>query len=143
MEGTQRTFCKVKVREEVNGGRIGMCDGKDRSISDHDIIRSLIRAMKREIAQVRRNVVRCSTIQQPSRSSVVAENNMIGSWLPGCGGAISLSALKTRCWGLLISDKPKHRASLGNVSLNTACLTTTQIRFGLMLILRRKRSGRA
>ncbi|KAE8691459.1 RNI-like superfamily protein [Hibiscus syriacus] len=39
---------------------------KGRSIADHDIIRSLVRAMKREIAQVRRNVVRCSTIQQPT-----------------------------------------------------------------------------
>ena len=120
-----------------------MCDGMGRSIADHDIIRSLIQAMKREIVQVKRNVVRCSTIQQPSRSSVVAENNMIGSWLPGCGGAISLSALRTRCRGLLISDKPKHWASLGSVSLNTACLTTTQIRFGLALIMRRKRSGKA
>ena len=105
-----------------------MCDGKARSITDHDIIRSLIRAMKRDITQVRRNMVRCSTIQQPSRSSVVVENNMIGSWLPRRGGAISLSALRTRCWGLLLSDKPKHQASLGSVSLNTACLTTTQIR---------------
>ena len=99
--------------------------------------------MKREIAQVGHNVVRCSTIQQPSRSSVLAENNMIGSWLLGCRGVISLSALRTRCRGLLISDKPKHQASLGSVSLNTACLTTTQIRFGLALIMRRKRSGRA
>ena len=120
-----------------------MCDGKGRSIADHDIIISLIWAMKREIAQVRRNVVRCSTIQQPSRSSVVAENSMIGSWLPGHGGVISLSALRTRCWGLLISDKPKHQASLGSVSLNTTCLKTTQIRFGLALIIRRKCSGRA
>ena len=120
-----------------------MCDGNGRAIVDDDIIRSLIRAMKREIAQVRRNVVICSTIQQPSRSSVVAENNMIGSRLPGCGGAISLSALKMRCLGLLISDKPKHRTSLGSVSLNTACLTTTRIRFGLVLIIRRKCSGRA
>ena len=120
-----------------------MCDGKGRSIVDHDIIRSLIRAIKRKIAQVRRNVVKCSTIQQPSRSSVVADNNMIGSWLLGCGGAISPSALRMRCRGLLISDKPKHRASFGSVSLNTVCLTTTQIRFGLALIMRRKRSGRA
>ena len=120
-----------------------MCDGKARSITDHDIIRSLIRAMNKEIAQVRCNVMRCSTIQQLSRSSVVVENNMIGLWLPGCGGAISLSALRTRYWGLLISDKPKHRASFDSVSLNTACLTTTQIRFWLELILRRKRNSRA
>ena len=122
MEGTERTFCKVKVQEEV-GMVVEPVSVMGRA--DHDIIISLIRAMKREIAQVRRNVERCFTIQQPSRSSVVAENNMIGSWLPGCGGAISLSALRTRCWGLLISDKPKHQASLGSVSLNTACLTTT------------------
>ena len=120
-----------------------MCDGKGRSITDHDIIRSLIRAMKREIAQVKHNVVRCSTIQQPSRSSVVAENNMIGLWLLRCGRAISLSALRTKYQGLLISDKSKHRASFGSVSLNTTYLTTTQIRFGLTLIMRRKRSGRA
>ena len=68
---------------------------------------------------------------------------MIGSWLPGCGGAISLSAFRTRCRGLLISDKPKHQASFGNVSLNTACFIMTQIRFGLALIMRRKCSGRA
>ena len=117
-----------------------MCDGKGQSIADHDIIISLIRAMKREIAQVRCNVVRCSTIQQPSRSSVVTETIMIALWLPGCGRAISL---RTRCRGLLISDKSKHRASLSSVSLNTACLTTTQIRFGLALIMRRKCSGRA
>ena len=117
-----------------------MCDGKGQSIVNHDIIRSLIWAMKNEIPQVRRNVVRCSTIQQPSSS--VIENNMIGSWFPGCGGTISLSALRTRCRGLLISDKSKHQASLGSVSLNTACLTTTQIRFGLALIIRRKHSGR-
>ena len=106
-------------------------------------MRSLIWAMKREIAQVRRNVVKCSTIQQSSRSSVVVKNNMIGSWLPGCGGAISMSALRIRCRGLLISDKPKHRASFGSVSLNTACLTTIQIRFGLALIMSKKHSGRA
>ena len=112
-------------------------------MADHDIIRSLIRTMKIEIAQVRCNVVRCSAIQQPSRSSVVAKNNMIGSWLLGCGGTISLSALRTRCRGLLISDKLKHRASFGSVSLNTECLTTTRIRFGLALIMKRKCSGRA
>ena len=117
-----------------------MRDGKGRSIADHDIIISLIWAMKREIAQVRCNVVRCSTIQQPSRSSVVTENIMIALWLPGCGRAISL---RTRCRGLLISDKLKHRASFGSVSLNTACLTMTQIRFGLVMFMRRKRSGRA
>ena len=100
-----------------------MCDGKGRSIADHDIIKSLIRAMKRKIAQVRHNMMRCSTIQKPSSS--VAENNMIDSWLPGCGRTMSLSALRTRCRGLLISEKPKHRASLSSVSLNIACLTTT------------------
>ena len=42
-------------------------------MADHDIIRSLIRTMKIEIAQVRCNVVRCSTIQQPSRSSVCCQ----------------------------------------------------------------------
>ena len=99
--------------------------------------------MKRDITQVRRNMVRCSTIQQPSRSSVVVENNMIGSWLPRRGGAISLSALRTRCRGLLISNESKHQTSFGSVSLNTTCLTTTQIRFRLALIMRRKRSGRA
>ena len=41
-----------------------------------------------------------------------------------------MSALRTRCRRLLISDKPKHRASLGSVSLNTACLTMTQISLG-------------
>ena len=102
-----------------------MCDWKGQSIVDHDIIKSLIQVMKRDVAQVRRNMVRCSTIQQPSRISVVIENNMIGLWLPGCGGAICLSALRTRCRGLLISDKPKHRASFDSVSLNIACLTAT------------------
>ena len=120
-----------------------MCDRKGRSIADHDIIKSLMQAMKREIAQVRHNMVRCSTIQQPSRSSVVSENNMIDSWLLGCGGVISLSVLRTRCRRLIISDKPKHQASLGNVFLNTACLITTQIRFGLALIMSKKHSGRA
>lgn len=56
-----------------------MCDWEIHVIADHNVVGAVIWSMKREITQVNSNMVRCSTIQEPSRAVSGASGSEVGA----------------------------------------------------------------